>query len=197
MFLFAADRGWLAAIWPGRRSAPARSRDIPATRADQDADSAVTALYEAHYRSLVRLAALLLPDVATAEQIVQDSFVALHAAWPERPDADSALNYLHRSVVNRAHSALRQHAVADGLAPDLLDTGQREGAGLDRSALVSALRALPARQHEVLVLRYYANLSEAQIASAMGVSPGMVKVHIARAMTALQAKLGTRANLAG
>jgi RNA polymerase sigma-70 factor (sigma-E family) len=197
MILSAADRGWLTTTWAARRSA---RRGIPASRAGQDADSAVTALYETHYRSLVRLAALLVPDIATAERVVQDSFVAMHSAWPRLPDADSTLSYLHRSVVDRARSALRQHAaadeLADKLAPDLPDTGQQHDSELDRSALVSALRALPPRQHEVLVLRYYADLSEAQIASIMGVSPSMVRGHTVQAMATLRAKLETQANLA-
>jgi DNA-directed RNA polymerase specialized sigma24 family protein len=187
MILFADGRGRLAATWPGRGVTKDRPRAIraklPAAPADQDADSAVTALYEMHYRSLVRLAALLVPDIATAEQIVQDSFVAMHAAWPSLPDADSALAYLYRSVVNRADSALREHADS----PDLPGSGTAN--------LVCALRALPARQQEILVLRYFADLSEAQVAKIMDVSPGTVKTLAAQAMTKLQAKLGTRTDL--
>jgi DNA-directed RNA polymerase specialized sigma24 family protein len=187
MILFADGRGRLAATWPGRGVTKDRPRAIrakpPAARAGQDADSAVTALYEMHYRSLVRLAALLVPAIATAEEIVQDSFVAMHAAWPSLPDADSALAYLYRSVVNRADSALRDHADA----PDLPGSGTAN--------LVCALRILPPRQQEVLVLRYFADLPEAQVAKIMDVSPGTVKTLAARAMTALQAKLGTRTDL--
>jgi DNA-directed RNA polymerase specialized sigma24 family protein len=187
MILFAEGRGWHATTWPGRGVTKDRPRAIraklPAAPAGHDADSAVTALYEMHYRSLVRLAALLVPAIATAEQIVQDSFVAMHAAWPSLPDADSALAYLYRSVVNRAESALREHPDA----PDLPGSGTAN--------LVSALRALPARQQEVLVLRYFADLSEAQIARTMGVSPGTVEALAIQAMTMLQAKLGTHADL--
>jgi DNA-directed RNA polymerase specialized sigma24 family protein len=143
-------------------------------RGCQDVDGAVTALYEMHYRSLVKLAALLVPDVATAEQIVQDSFVAMHSAWPSLPDADSALAYLYRSVVNRAHPALQELPGAD-----------------HQSTLLDALRTLPARRQEALVLRYFAGLSDAQIATAMGVGPGTARALAAKAMTALQAKLGT------
>ena len=161
MILFAGERGRLAA----------------------DADSAVAVLYEMHYRSLVRIAALLVPDVATAEQVVQDSFVAMHSAWHSLPDADSALAYLYRSVVNLARSA-----------------SQEDQAGSSRAdhgtvTVVSALRALPARQREVVVLRYFAGLSEAQIATAVGVTPGTAGALTVRAMTALRAALGTRADL--
>jgi DNA-directed RNA polymerase specialized sigma24 family protein len=154
MILFAGDRGWPA----------------------PDADGAVTALYTMHYRSLVRLAALLVPDVATAEQIVQDSFVAMHSAWPSLPDADSALAYIRRSVVSQARSALQDR--------------EADLPGVDHESLLFALGALPARQREVVVLRYFADLSEAQIADAVGVSPGTVTALAAEATTALRAKLG-------
>ncbi len=75
--------------------------------ADWDADRAVTALYTTHYRSLVRLAALLVRDVATAEEVVQDSFVAMHGGWRRLRDSDKALSYLRQSVVNRSRSVLR------------------------------------------------------------------------------------------
>jgi RNA polymerase sigma-70 factor (sigma-E family) len=158
-----------------------------------DADRAVTALYSAHYRSLVRLAAMLVGDISTAEQVVQDSFVALHTAWRRLAHADRALPYLRQSVVNRSRSVLRHRVVVDRLAPKLapdMPTSEREEIiRLERSALVSALRALPPRQREVLVLRYYTDLSEAQIAATMGISRGAVKSHTARAASALRAEL--------
>jgi RNA polymerase sigma-70 factor (sigma-E family) len=145
------------------------------------------------HRSLVRLAAVLVPDVTTAEEIVQDSFVALHAAWRRLADSDRALSYLRQSVVNRCRSVLRNRVVADKLAPRITPgipgAAQEEITLLERSALVSALRTLPPRQREVLVLRYYADLSEAQIASTMGISRGAVKSHTARAMSALLTEL--------
>src|SRR6266487_3937311 len=82
-----------------------------------DADQAVTALYSANYRSLVRLAALLVRDVATAEEVVQDAFVAMHGAWRRLRDPDKALSYLRQSVVNRSRSVLRHRAVVEKYAP--------------------------------------------------------------------------------
>ena len=161
----------------------------------RDADHAVTGLYLTHYRPLVRIAALLVQDLATAEEIVQDSFVALHAAWRRLPDADHALSYLHRSVIDRSRSALRQHVVVDKLAPGLLsdpgDHGDHGDLGIEveRSAFISALWTLPARQREVVVLRYFADLPETQVASATGISAGAVKAHAARAMSSLRAEL--------
>jgi len=161
--------------------------------AEWDADQAVTAIYSTHYRSLVRLAALLLRDVATAEEVVQDSFVAMHTAWRRIRDNDKALSYLRQSVVNRSRSVLRHRVVVDRNAPkpapDMPSAEQGALALLERTAVVAALRALPPRQREALVLRYYGDLSEAQIAGAMGISKGAVKSHTARAIAAMRAVL--------
>ena len=161
--------------------------------ADWDADRAVTALYTAHYRSLVRLAALLVRDVATAEEVVQDSFVAMHGGWRRLRDSDKALSYLRQSVVNRSRSVLRHRVVVDRNAPkpppDMPSAEHGAMTLLERSAVVAALRTLPPRQREALVLRYYGDLSEAQIATAMGISKGAVKSHTARAMIAMRGVL--------
>ena len=161
-----------------------------------EADREVTALYLAHYRPLVRVAALLVQDLVTAEEIVQDSFVAVHAAWRRLPDADHALSYLRRSVIDRSRAALRQHVVVDTLAARLPadPPGGPAGPGearieVERSAFISALWTLPARQREVVVLRYFADLPETEVASATGISQAAVKAHAARAMASLRAVL--------
>jgi len=166
---------------------------VGAVAAEWGADRAVTAIYSTHYRSLVRLAAFLVRDVGTAEEVVQDSFVAMHGAWRGLRDSEKALSYLRQSVVNRSRSVLRHRMVVDKNAPkpapDMPSAEHGAIAALERSAVVAALRALPARQREALVLRYYGDLSEAQIASAMGISRGAVKSHTARAMAALRTVL--------
>jgi RNA polymerase sigma-70 factor (sigma-E family) len=165
----------------------------PAAPLGWDADRAVTAIYSEHYRSLVRLAAFLVRDTATAEEVVQDSFVAMHGAWRRLRDTDKALSYLRQSVVNRSRSVLRHRMVVDKNTPkpppDMPSAEHGAIIQLERSAVVSALRALPERQREALVLRYYGDLSEAQIATTMGISRGAVKSHTARAMSALRAVL--------
>ena len=145
--------------------------------AEQDAGHAVAALYQLHYPALVRLAALLVPELATAEDIVQDAFAAVHGRWHVLPDADAALAYLRWSVVHRSRSVPPPEPA--------------EGTGEPGSAVVSALRALSARQREVVVLRYFADLPEAEIASATGMSVAAVRDHAARAMSSLQAGLGS------
>ncbi len=161
--------------------------------ADQDADQGITALYRTHYRSLVTLAALLVQDSATAEEVVQDSFIAVHASWRRLKGSDRALSYLRQSVVNRCRSVLRHRATAVKIAPkpapDVPGAEDEAIIRLERTALASALRTLAPRQRETLVLRYYAGLSETQIASAMGISRGAVKSHTTRAIASLRAAL--------
>ena len=162
--------------------------------AEWDAADAVEALYKECYKPLVRLAACLLFDVATAEEVVQDSFVAMHYAWRRLRDSEKALAYLRQSVVNRSRSVQRHRVVVDRNAPkpppDMPSAEHGAFARLERDAVVSALRTLPTRQREVLVLRYYADLSEAQIATTMGISRGAVKSHTARGMSSLRGLLG-------
>jgi RNA polymerase sigma-70 factor (sigma-E family) len=159
----------------------------------RDADEALVALYTAHYRSLVRMAALLLHDVPAAEDVVQDAFVAMHGSWRRLRDPDRALAYLRQAVINRARSRLRHLKVVDRKAPaPMPDAASAEhGAlqALDRQHVMAALRALPHRQREVLVLRYYSDLTEAQIAEALGISPGAVKSHASRGVAALRRTL--------
>jgi len=97
-----AEPSWTAALMPTLRLV-----GVGAVPADWDADRAITELYGTHYRSLVRLAAVLLRDVATAEEVVQDSFVAMHGSWRRLRDSDKALSYLQQSVVNRSQSVLQ------------------------------------------------------------------------------------------
>lgn len=151
-------------------------------------------MYQVHYPALVRAAALLTGDLATAEDVVQDSFITLHRAWPRLRDPGKALPYLRRSVINNSRSVLRHRAVA-GRYPSLPAAGLPSAeesalAGVQRSSVLEALSALPSRQREVVILRYYADLSEAEIAEALGISKGAVKSHTARAKGSLRSVLG-------
>jgi RNA polymerase sigma-70 factor (sigma-E family) len=158
-----------------------------------DADEAVTQLYTAHYRSLVRLAALLLRDVGASEEVVQDSFISLHKAWKRLRDPDRALAYLRQTVVNRSRSVLRHRSVelrhAPAPMPDAASAEYGALGRLEQQAVIRALSRLPERQREVLVLRYYSDLSEADIAETIGISRGAVKSHAFRGMAALRTTL--------
>ena len=171
-----------------RRAEPAQ-----ATSAKWEADHMLTEIYLDEYRSLVRLAVLLLHDVPTAEEVVQEAFIAMHTGWRRLRDTEKALSYLRQAVVNRSRSVLRHRTVVDRNAPKHVPDEPSAEAGaitrLERSAVISALRGLPDRQREAIVLRYYADLSEAEIAATMGISRGAVKSHTARAMAALKSIL--------
>jgi RNA polymerase sigma-70 factor (sigma-E family) len=175
------------AIVPGAFTAPG------AARTGWSADCGITELYSLHYQRLVRLAVLLVRDVPTAEEVVQDSFVATHGGWQRLRDSTSALAYLRQAVVNRSRSVLRHRAVVDKNLqqppPDMPSAEHDALVLLERSAVVTALHKLPGRQREAIVLRYYADFSEAEVAAAMGISRGAVKSHTARAMAALRAEL--------
>jgi RNA polymerase sigma-70 factor (sigma-E family) len=161
------------------------------------ADEALELLYAAHWRRLVRLAVLLVHDVGTAEEIVQDCFVSVHARWSRLHDPDKALAYLRQSVVNRSRSHLRHLSVVRRHAHQAAPPEPAAGADHDvhdharRATVLDALRRLPRRQREVLALRYYLDLSEAEIAETLGISRGAVKSHASRAAAALRAQLGT------
>jgi RNA polymerase sigma-70 factor (sigma-E family) len=165
-----------------------------AGRVDASADP-LAVLHREHYRSLVRLAAIVLGDVGLAEQVVQDAFVRLQVRWGGLRDLDKAPAYLRAAVLNGARSQLRRHKVRDRFA------GRRtverhvttpEAATLDiddHDRMIGALRRLSARQREALTLRYYLDLPEVEIAATMGVSPGSVKTHLHRGLANLAAVL--------
>jgi RNA polymerase sigma-70 factor (sigma-E family) len=164
------------------------------TAARWEADHLLTEIYLGEYRSLVRLAVLLLHDVPTAEEVVQEAFIAMHTGWRRLRDTEKALSYLRQAVVNRSRSVLRHRTIAVGKevtkhVPDEPSAEAGAIALLERSAVVAALRRLPDRQREAIVLRYYADLSEADIAATMGISRGAVKSHTARGMAALKSVL--------
>lgn len=159
-----------------------------------DADTAVEQLYAAHWRQLVRLSVLLVHDQGAAEDVVQDAFVAMHGRWSRLRDPDKALAYLRQAVVNRSRSTLRHRVVVDRHArTTTLADVTVEGPSVDgarRDAVRDALLELSERQREVLVLRHYLDWSEAQIADALGISPGAVKAHAHRGRAALRELLG-------
>lgn len=174
-------------------AAPGSFLGAPTERTEWSADLAVIELYSMHYSALVRLAAMLVRDTPTAEEVVQDAFIAMHDGWERLRDADKALAYMRQAVVNRSRSVLRHRMVVEKNqqkpSPDMPSAEHGALALLERSAVIAALRRLPERQREVIVLRYYADLSEAEIASAMKISRGAVKSHTSRGMAALRAAL--------
>jgi RNA polymerase sigma-70 factor (sigma-E family) len=157
------------------------------------ARAGVTELFDSDYRRLLGLARLLVDDRETAEDVVQEAFEGLYQRWRRLRDPRAATAYLNRSVVNGSRSRLRRRATERahllpeaGQAPSAEATGLAYGA---ERALAEAVLALPRRQREVVVLRYYLNLSEEDIAEWLGVSPGSVKQHAHRAISTLQERM--------
>jgi RNA polymerase sigma-70 factor (sigma-E family) len=150
-------------------------------------------IYREHYPSLVRLAALLVHDVATAEDVTQDAFAKVHLAWGRLRERDKALAYVRSAVLNGARSHTRHLHVVDRNRPaPPPHTRSAEATALEgehHREVVAALRALPVRQRECLALRYYLGLSEAEIASTLGISAGSVKTHTHRGLAALEKTL--------
>jgi len=147
------------------------------------------ALYAAHRLGLVRLAILLVDDLASAEDVVQDAFAAL-AGQGRLRDPAAALGYLRTSVVNGSRSMLRRRRTARGYTPPLEAESDRPDARVvlseEHREVLAGLRQLAPRQREVLVLRYWSELSEAEISAALGISRGAVKSTASRALDALE-----------
>uniref|UniRef100_UPI003F498C21 RNA polymerase sigma factor n=1 Tax=Nonomuraea bangladeshensis TaxID=404385 RepID=UPI003F498C21 len=144
---------------------------------------------------LVRLAYLLTGDQETAEDVVQDAFTALHRRWDRLSDHDRVLPYLRTSVVNGCRMIHRRRSIMSRFTGDRQTPSRSASAeaatllGETRREVSAAVRALPRRQREAVVLRYYLGLSEAEIAETMGVSRGTVKSTVFRALEALTVKL--------
>lgn len=146
-------------------------------------------LYRQQRLRMVRLAILLVDEPATAEDVVQEAFTGLHRNWSGLRDKQAALGYLRTAVVNGSRSVLRRRKTAREYTPPH-QAAARSAESLamltaEHQAVVSALAKLPPRQREVLVLRYYGDLSEAEIAEATGLSKGTVKSTASRALDAL------------
>jgi RNA polymerase sigma-70 factor (sigma-E family) len=151
------------------------------------AERHVTALYQEHALSLARLALLILGDAGAAEDIVQDAFLGLYRRWDSLADPSSAQAYLRTSVLNGCRTAMRRRSRPQAL-PDGGSAESAEAAvllGEQHRAVLAAIRRLPARQREALVLRYYLDMTESQAADAMRVSRGTVKSATSRAVAAV------------
>ncbi|MDL5155067.1 SigE family RNA polymerase sigma factor [Actinomycetospora termitidis] len=164
---------------------PEPSADGPRTLED---------LYREHRMRFVRLAILLVDDPATAEDVVQEAFTGLHRHWTRLRDENAALGYLRTAVVNGSRSVLRRRRTArEYTPPHTADARSAESLAMlsaEHQAVVSALGQLPRRQREVLVLRYYGGLSEAEIAEATGISRGTVKSTASRGLDAISKIVG-------
>ena len=165
----------------------------PLTDASPDADARqpVSALFEAHALGLVRLAKVMLGDQSIAEDVVQDAFVGMYRRWASLQDRDKALGYLRMSVLNGCRTAHRNRTRRERallLTPDADAIASAEESALIGEAnreVLAALRALPARQREAVVLRHYLGLTEEEAARAMKITRGTVKSATSRGLSTL------------
>lgn len=145
-------------------------------------------LYRAHHQRLVRLARVLTGDDAVADELVQEAFAQAHRSLV-RPRAGAELAYLRRAVVNQAHGHHRHLRVVRAVPPEAarhVDAAEAGAMAADRRrAVVQAVRALPDRQRDCVVLHYYEELTDVEIAHTLGISTGSVKTHLHRARLAL------------
>jgi RNA polymerase sigma-70 factor (sigma-E family) len=173
------------------------SLDTTSDPVDASIEARIDALYVTHRLYLVRMAAMLVDDVASAEDVVQDAFYALYRRPGSLRDPEAALGYLRICVVNGCRSLLRRRRTARSHLPiaDPEATDAADAAMLlseEHRELLAAVRRLPRRQQEVLALRYWSDLSEAQISAALGISRGAVKSTASRAIERLSTLLGER-----
>jgi RNA polymerase sigma-70 factor (sigma-E family) len=158
----------------------------------------LTAIFRQHYPELVRLAVMLVGDRPTAEDVVQDVFATLHARRDRPGPRGDQLAYVRACVLNGCRSALRRRAGLSRIGgsaapvPDLPhESAEHEAIQAEgRRQVLAALATLPRRRREVLVLRYYLGLREAEIAAVLGITPGTVKSTTARGLGALARALG-------
>ncbi|HEY2191532.1 MAG TPA: SigE family RNA polymerase sigma factor [Actinomycetospora sp.] len=181
---------------PGPPAGPWAAPEPLATGAEAPPEGPRTLedLYREHRMRFVRLAILLVDDPATAEDVVQEAFTGLHRHWGRLRDENAALGYLRTAVVNGSRSVLRRRRTArEYTPPHTADARSAESLAMlsaEHQAVVSALGQLPRRQREVLVLRYYGGLSEAEIAEATGISRGTVKSTASRGLDAISKIVG-------
>jgi RNA polymerase sigma-70 factor (sigma-E family) len=152
------------------------------------AEAAVGALYRAQAVGLIRLAYLMLGDRAAAEDVVQDAFFGLYRNWARLADPSGALAYVRSSVLNGCRTALRRRVLGRRLTEYQPPSGSAEAAVLsreERQEVLRAVRRLPDRQREALVLRFYLDLPDPEIARVMGIRPGTVRSATHRALKAL------------
>ena len=153
-----------------------------------DAENAVIHLYRVHVLGLTRLAVVMLGDRAAAEDVVQDAFCGLYTHWGRLSDPAKALPYLRSSVLNGCRNYRRRRYRAGREPAGWENAESAESAVLlaeEHREVLAGLRRLPARQREALVLRFYLELAEPEIAQTMGISQGTVKSTTSRALAAL------------
>lgn len=153
-------------------------------------------LFEQEGRSLVRLARIFTDDRNAAEDLVQEAFIRLYRSAHRIEDGERAPAYLRSIVMNlcRDHNrrglmSLRHASTSQDLARPV-EPDQSVVRTEQQAEVIDALLSLSPRQRECLALRFYLDMTEAQIAQALGISSNSVKTHCRRGMAAMRDLLG-------
>jgi RNA polymerase sigma-70 factor (sigma-E family) len=154
----------------------------------ETAAEGVSMLYGQTAVSLIRLAYVILSDRQAAEDVVQDAFCQLYRRWDRLADTEALAQYVRASVINGCRSALRRRSVRNRKVMYELPAASAEAAILgneERSEVIRAVDRLPGRQREALVLRFYLDLPDEEIARLMDIGPSTVRSTIHRALVTL------------
>lgn len=155
----------------------------------------VEGLFRREGASLVRLARLFTDDRAAAEDLVQEAFVRLFRSADRIRDLHGAASYLRSIVLNLARDHNRRGLMSlrhqEALTPEASPEAPEDRILLDaeQARVIEALRSLPPRQRDCLVLRFYLELSGPEIAETVGISANSVKTHCRRGLASLRALL--------
>jgi RNA polymerase sigma-70 factor (sigma-E family) len=154
---------------------------------DTDGGEDFSAFATSRWPGLVRLAFGLTGDRWLAEDIAQTALARAYVAWRRVSRADDPDAYLRRILINASHRRFRPRRVSEqpGDPPETPVDGPADLVG-ERDALLAALHELPPRQRAVIVLRYWEDLTDAQIAATLGCSPGTVRSQLSRALAKLR-----------
>ena len=185
----------------GLAKPPAPQATGPVTEEVDEVGEANDADFERFYLAnrleFVRLARLLVDDLATAEDVTQEAFAGFYRRRGQLTDPSKYRAYVRTSVINGARTAMRRRRTHGSLLHRLFDPGPSPTsetvlAGMERDQVLTALAGLPSRQREVLVLRYYLDLPELAIARELGIGVGTVKSSASRGLATLRREMGER-----
>jgi RNA polymerase sigma-70 factor (sigma-E family) len=172
---------------------------VGSTQDTQDKDADFAAYMAARQPGLLRTAYLLTGDQHTAEDLVQTAFAKLYLSWDKVQRRELVDGYVRRILVNENNSlwrrAWKRRETSTDAVPDHRAVSDTHDDGT-RAALWEFVQSLPRKQRAVVVLRFYEDLSEAEVADILGISVGTVKSQSSRALAALRSRVHTQPILA-
>jgi RNA polymerase sigma-70 factor (sigma-E family) len=164
--------------------------------ASETFDEALVDLYREHAKPLVEMLWVFVGDRGEAEDLTQEAFVRLQRAWPRLSHHQNLGGYLRATAFNLARSGFRRRLVRRRHhSPAVVDGASAEEEAMlsdDQAQVAAAVRLLPARQRQCVILRYWDGLTDGEIAVTLGLSVNSVKTHLRRGLAALEERLEMR-----